>query len=163
MVASRSKTKEVRSKRVSAASSVPIVEPSSTGTATVSVGCKLPNGIHMDFAQPGKPLQRFTLRGSNSARVIGGYGITENVPKNYFDRWMEQNKHHPAVENSLIFAMPNTASLKAKALEHRELQHGFEPVNPKKPLTATIDGTKVSVEALGADDGDMSQTMSRLG
>lgn len=102
-------------------------------TKTVIVGCKLPNGIHLDLREHGKPLKRVSLRGANAANVIGGYGITENVPEDFFNRWLEVNAEHPAVVNGLIFAQKNFASAKSEANEKRELKHGVEPLVPKKP------------------------------
>ena len=55
--------------------------------ATITVGCKLPHGIHMDIDS-----KRVTLNGANASSVIGGHGITENVDKEFFDKWMSQRK-----------------------------------------------------------------------
>ena len=79
---------------------------------TIAVGCKLPHGMHLDIRQAGEPVQRVTLKVINSLTQgaiirpaqIGGFAITENVPKEFFEEWMRQNKEHPAVKNSLIFA-----------------------------------------------------------
>jgi glutamate synthase domain-containing protein 1 len=100
---------------------------------TVSVGCKIPNGIHMDFLTPGKPLRRVTLRGTNASRVIGGFGITENVPKEFFDEWMRLNAEHPAVVNGFIFSMNKTNDAEARATEMKAEKNGFEPLDPDKP------------------------------
>jgi hypothetical protein len=101
----------------------------------VTVCCKLPHGLHLDLQQPGKPKVRITLKGHNSARVVGGYGITEQVPKEHFDEWMKQNRNHPAVTGNLIFAMNNTASAESKAREYAEHRHGMEPINSSDPAS----------------------------
>lgn len=101
----------------------------------VTVGCKLPHGIHMDLQMPGKPKVRVTLKGNNSARVIGGYGITERVPKEHFDEWMKLNKNHAFITGNLIFGMSNTASAEAKAKEYAEHRHGMEPINSNDPAS----------------------------
>lgn len=98
---------------------------------TVIVGCKLPNGIHMDFVDPGKPLRRVSLRGTNSTKVVGGFGITKNVPKAYFDEWMARYKELPAVAGGLIFALGKEDSTIAKAKEMKDVKNGLEPLNPK--------------------------------
>ena len=100
---------------------------------TGSVGCKLPAGIHMDFHNPGRPLRRVTLRGSNASRVIGGFGITENVSKEYYDEWVKQNAEHPAVKNGFIFWMSKVADAEAKATEMAKEKNGFEALDPRAP------------------------------
>jgi len=94
----------------------------------VTVGCKLPNGLHLDFAEPGKPLRRVSIRGSNSSRVIGGFGITEGVPSEYFEDWMAKHQELPAVANGLIFAMEKSESTVAKSKEYAGLKNGLEPM-----------------------------------
>lgn len=104
-----------------------------TSGTTVSVGCRLPNGLHMDFMEPGKPLRRVTLRGTNASRVAGGFGITENVPKDYFDEWIKVNAELPAVKNGFIFSMNKANDVEAKAREMAGEKNGFEPLDPNKP------------------------------
>lgn len=104
----------------------------SPATTTVTVGCKLPNGIHMDFHTPGKPLRRFTLRGSNASRVVGGFGITHDVPKDFFDEWMKVNAELPAVKNGFIFAMKDKESVESRAKEMAKEKTGLERLDPKQ-------------------------------
>jgi hypothetical protein len=110
----------------------------------VSVGCKLPNGLHLDIRadkpkdwKNGDPMppvtQRITLKGRNEARVIGGDGITENVPKDVFDRWMAEHKDYAPVAKGLIFTHAKTAGVEAMAAERVDLKTGFEPTDPEKP------------------------------
>lgn len=40
---------------------------------TVTVGCKLPNGLILE-----QGAYKVELNGSNSSIVVGGYGLTEN-------------------------------------------------------------------------------------
>lgn len=104
-------------------------EVSSSGS-TLTVGCKLPHGMHLDFLEPGRPLRRVTIKGTNSARVIGGYGITEDVPEAYFNEWMAKHQELPAVRNGLIFAMAKYESTVAKAKEMAKEKNGLEPLSP---------------------------------
>jgi len=116
-----------------------IVAPRSRNTITV--GCKLPHGMHLDIRQAGEPVQRVTLKGINSLTQgaiirqaqIGGFAVTENVSKEFFEEWIRQNKEHPAVKNSLIFAHVQTDSVRDMAEDRDELKHGFEPIDPAKP------------------------------
>lgn len=95
---------------------------------TVTVGCKLPHGLHLDIGET-----RVTLNGVNSTGIIGGHGITENVDKEFFDKWMEMYKKSEMVKNGLIFANEKTASVKAEAIEKKDNPSGFEGINPAKP------------------------------
>lgn len=99
---------------------------------TVSVGCKLPNGLHLDLGQPGDPQNRISLRGSNSATVIGGFGITHGVDEQFFAEWMKRNKSLDMVKNGLIFEHTNPESVRQYANENAEVQTGLEPLNPAK-------------------------------
>jgi hypothetical protein len=96
--------------------------------ATVTVGCKLPHGLHLDLN--GK---RVTLLGTNSSAVIGGHGITENVDKEFFEKWMSLNKESAAVKAGLIFAHERAGNAQAEAKEKKENKNGFEGLDPKKP------------------------------
>jgi hypothetical protein len=112
-----------------------------TSQNKVSVGCKLPNGMHLDIRQAGQPTQRVTLKGINSLSegmilrpsVRSGFAVTENVPKEFFEHWMELNAAHPAVKNNLIFAHTQVASVRAMGEEFKNELHGFEPIDPNKP------------------------------
>jgi hypothetical protein len=94
----------------------------------ISVGCKLPHGLHLDIGDT-----RVTLKGANDAEIIGGHGITENVDAAFFAKWCELNHQHPALENNLIFAQAKTADVKAQAKEQKNVKTGFEGINPAAP------------------------------
>lgn len=94
----------------------------------ISVGCKLPNGLHLDHG--GK---RVTLNGSNASVVIGGHGITEGVDADFFDAWMKAHEDYQPVKQGLIFAHGKTASVQAMAKERASNKSGFEGLNPDAP------------------------------
>lgn len=96
--------------------------------ATVTVGCKLPHGLHLDVND-----KRITLLGVNSSAVIGGHGITEGVDKDLFDRWMVLNKDAAAVKSGLIFAHEKASNTQAEAKEKINNKSGFEGLDPKAP------------------------------
>ncbi len=54
---------------------------------TVVIGCKLPNGFYM---QVGEVVH--TIKGFNSSVVVGGHGITEDVPADLWAAWLKENK-----------------------------------------------------------------------
>lgn len=119
-----------------------IVNPTSRNT--ISVGCKLPHGMHLDIRQVGEPVQRVTLKGINSlqeGQIIrvsqrGGFAVTENVPKEFFEHWMELNKLHPAVKNHLIFAHAQAASVRDMGEEFSGILNGFDPIDPNKKVVS---------------------------
>lgn len=109
-------------------------------TDTVTVGCKLPHGIHLDIynaqgetaEQRAEILERVTLTGQNGTEIIGGHGITSGVPKGHFEEWMRRNKNHPAVKAGLIFAHDSAAKTVAEASEKKDTVNGFERMDQSK-------------------------------
>lgn len=101
---------------------------------TVTVGCKLPNGLHMDLRGDGGELvKRITLNGANKSEVIGGYGITHGVDKEAFEEWKRRNPDFTPLKKGLIFAQDKPAAAAAQAKEQAEIKNGFEGLNPDKP------------------------------
>jgi len=101
--------------------------------ATVTVGCKLPNGLIIEMGD-----KRVTLKGANSSVIIGGHGITENVDKELFDAWMEKNKELHFVKEGHLFAHEKEVNVKAQAKDRAKQKTGFEGLNPDdKPAGLT--------------------------
>lgn len=101
--------------------------------ATVSVGCKLPNGIVMELGE-----KRQVLNGANSSVLIGGHGITENVDKEFFDAWAAKNKDLSFVKGGFVFAHEKAANVSAEAKDRSKQKTGLEPLDPKaKPKDIT--------------------------
>lgn len=95
--------------------------------AQVMVGCKLPNGLHLDYM--GK---RVTLNGSNSSEVIGGHGLTM-VDKEFFEGWLKERQDYAPVKAGLIFAHDKESNARAEAKEKASNKSGFEGIDPDKP------------------------------
>ncbi|ELY6374873.1 hypothetical protein SNQ68_002487 [Cronobacter sakazakii] len=95
---------------------------------TIVVGCKLPNGLVVE--QDGYTV---TLNGSNSSNVVGGYGLTEGVDKNAFEKWLEVHKNQPYVKNELVFAQAKANSAQSKATENASVKSGLEGLPQDKP------------------------------
>lgn len=111
-------------------------------TQTVTVGCKLPHGLILQLRESSKTnegvISNFIgepviVAGANSAAVIGGHGITPDVDKEFFDKWLDQNKAAPFVTKKLIFAHEKEGSVKAQATEQATNPTGFEGVDPSNP------------------------------
>jgi len=127
--------------------------------ATVTVACKLPGGLilHLDEMQPhtepiiGQVMQAKqlpqtytvkgwydTARGAFGTEVpipsqAGGYALTHNIPKDFWDKWLEQNKDAKIVKNKLIFASSKADTIAGLRKEHKEQKSGLEPIDPAKP------------------------------
>jgi hypothetical protein len=93
----------------------------------VTVGCKLPQGIHLDHA--GK---RVTLNGYNTSEIIGGHGLT-TVDKEFFDAWKAEHKDFEPVKQGLIFAHEKESNTRAEAKEKANNKSGFEGIDPNAP------------------------------
>jgi hypothetical protein len=128
---------------------------------TVTVGCKIPNGLILRTFRPATVIEQtqggghkevtiseptgeqVVLNGSRYDSgseederpyiIMAGVGFTPNVAKEFFDRWLEQNKSSDIVKRGLIFARGGEADLRSQASEMREVKSGLEPIDPAKP------------------------------
>ncbi len=97
---------------------------------TVTVGCKLPDGLIIEFEG-----HRLHLRGSNSSRVFGGYGLTPGVDKAFFESWLGlYGKDYEPVKQGLIFVQSDDSRARAQANEQADVKNGFEGLDPNKPV-----------------------------
>jgi hypothetical protein len=116
---------------------------------TVTVACKLPHGMHLEVRNPaGIVEQRVTIKGarlktSASGREITAghettgdfgqaYGLTPDVPADFWARWARENAAYPPYAKGYIFAQSDIGDARAQARELAELQTGFEPLSPDK-------------------------------
>jgi hypothetical protein len=116
---------------------------------TVTVACKLPNGLHIenrtaDASSPsgyGAPA-RVTLVGSEHRRDEMGnpihawemsntFGLTPNVDADFFDQWMKENAESPLVKNRIVFA--HGKDTRGMTAEFKDVKTGLEGLDPKAP------------------------------
>ena len=141
-----------------------------TGTETVTVACKIPQGFILQLHEP-RDLSEVTMGGHRDVkqyfpvgepfrlngaahgqnegprcRVVGGFALTDGVPKELWDKWLEQNKTLPAVVNRMLFAYPSTSHAVAAAKEVKTLKTGLERLNPNA-LPQIFDKKRFKVEA----------------
>jgi hypothetical protein len=133
---------------------------------TVTVACKIPNGLILQnhtmedgfepvFGGGSRPIkvarpvgEQIRITGSARAygsdpeakRVIGGYGLTYNVPKDAFEKWMRDNSELDMVKNKLIFAHESVDHVTGQAQDLKTLRTGLEPLNTESRKS---DGTYV--------------------
>lgn len=63
----------------------------------------------------------------------GGYALTSGVPKDFWDRWYEQNKHSSLVRERVIFAYASHTTVTEEAAKLRAVQSGLEPLDRANP------------------------------
>lgn len=121
---------------------------------TVTVACKLPHGIIIrDFAKrvENEPIlgggtrevhvfrpvgPKIRIKGPTvpaplirRVEVIGGYAITEGVPAEVFQRWIDWNKDSAMVRNKLIYGHENGNRVRDWAKDHAATRSGLEPID----------------------------------
>ena len=135
--------------------------------ATVTVACKIPNGIIMrvheqhDFHEtvPGGPPRpakravekaRFNIAGPAApfgmvpkTDVAGGYALTHNVPKDLWDAFKAQHSDSDMIVNKLLFAYEKPEATVSEAKNARKNLSGLEPIDTS---TTTKEGKTVQVD-----------------
>lgn len=102
-------------------------------TKMVVVGCKLPNGLLCELgARDDENYHAVRLNGSNDQRVIGGYGITPNVPEDFWNAWVKKHARLEFVRKGQVFVEGDLASAQDHAEERAEVKTGMEPLDPLK-------------------------------
>lgn len=105
-------------------------KPRASG-GTYIVGCKLPHGLKLElFKEDGTVAEAYTINGNNASRIVGGYGLTGGIPRDFMDEWLKRNEKHAAVRNQSIFIHTDTKSAEAAAKERREVRTGIEAIDP---------------------------------
>ena len=95
---------------------------------TVTVGCKLPNGLIIEVGG-----QSVELNGANASNIIGGHGITYDVDADLFNAWMKAHADRAMVRNGFIFAHEDAKNTKAEAREKTDNETKLEAVDPNAP------------------------------
>lgn len=123
---------------------------------TLTVGCKLPNGLKLQLYRTEEwqePVMggghRKAIRAvpesdavslNGCARYVGkdaphpiqnGAGLTFGVDADLFAEWMRRNKDTEIVRNGFVFAQTKAADAAAQAKDHASLRTGLEPLDPE--------------------------------
>lgn len=146
-----------------AAAAAPITPvKSGKSGAKVTVACKLATGLVLQLFEMRDSMENVAGGGSRLVKIahavgepvtvrgaatpfgvqkplVGGYALTPNVDKDFFDEWMRQNKEHAAVKNGMIFAHESRDHVEGMAQEKAELRSGQEPLD----MTMTKKGDRV--------------------
>lgn len=130
---------------------------------TVMVACKLPNGLEIyDEVQVDAQEQMFgggtkTVKvwrrsgetyilngnavdiaklgttGEVPHLIIGGFGITSGIPRDFWERWLERHKRDELVTKGYVKAMGSEIDIRRYARENAKLRSGLEPLDPENP------------------------------
>lgn len=103
--------------------------------SNVIIGLKMPNGLLISAEVEGKTVEH-KLKGWNQTQIIGGHGITHEVPKALWDAYREQNKNSKLVRNGLIFAHGKESDVKSEAEEKKGTQSKLERLAQTKDKAA---------------------------
>lgn len=130
-------------------------KPITTGTETVTVACKLPNGLILrvfDMVETQEAVQggyrtvkiarpkgnSITIKGYLEkynpalppAAVSSSFALTSGVPKDFWELWLSQNADLEAVVKGHIFAADHHNTVKSMTREREDLRSGLEPIDP---------------------------------
>ena len=61
-----------------------------------------------------------------------GYALTPNVPREFWEQWVSQNKRAPYVLSGMLFAHGAVNDVKVHATDHRTDLSGIEPIKREK-------------------------------
>ena len=96
------------------------------GPRSVKVAERLPESYKIN----GNSRHRGADSALNQIELSGGYALTRNVPKDFWDLWLSQHKDMEIVRNRLIFAFAKAEDVKSEARNCEKLTSGLEPLTP---------------------------------
>ena len=121
-------------------------------TETVTVALKHPSGLMLrvfdieEGTEPvmgggSRPVKIATQRGemikingtpvNGDTHLNGGFALTHNVPKDFWDLWLKQNEGAEIIKQGLIFSYAAPAKAGDAATERAELKSGLERLDPE--------------------------------
>ena len=106
--------------------------------STVTVGCRIPNGLHLDINHDGQKA-RVTLNGPRKElaggvlRLVETCGFT-NVDSALWEAWLAAHKDDAMVKGGHVFAESNITNAKANAKSKEKEKTGHERLNPDNPV-----------------------------
>lgn len=161
-----------------------IQSPEPKSTTMVTVACKIPNGIILQLCKetkyweetPGgarertrfdKVGPRYLVAGPaypngqapkdypEPPPIAGGFALTSDIPKDFWEQWLVQNRETSFVVNGQVFGMATFDRAQGESREQKEIVSGFEPISqdldPEKDprLPKPIKGLGVSMVEAG--------------
>lgn len=144
--------------------------PKPTKAATLTVACKVPNGMILQLCKEMDHQEAILGGGMRTVkqwhpfgdkvkingpahpfgvmpnyRIVGGYALTEGVNEEFFNVWMKQHEHDASVVNHMIFAHSKTDYAVDWAKDHKSTLSGLQPlVMSKNNLDPRVPKSKVA-------------------
>ncbi len=123
---------------------------------TVSVGCKIPNGLMLQLYRVETYDEQLMAGGTRKAKraipeglpvklngcarrvgkdmphqILMGAGITHGVDADFFNEWVRRNADSDVVKKGLVFSQTKPGEIEAQVKDHRTLKSGMEPIDPR--------------------------------
>lgn len=111
---------------------------------TVTVACKIPNGIYLDLRKgeqlirvklngPGMPIPLDPKKPLPRKKIEDAAALTFGVDKEFWEQWLKKHKDYGPVKAGLIFAHEQQESVIDQARERSKVLTGLEAIDPNKP------------------------------
>jgi hypothetical protein len=168
---------EAQARAIAAGIASPAVHIEKTHSATVWIGCKIPNGLLLQLhtkTKMDRPVQgggikevAVYLRDGEPVRlrgpavpfgaiprftIEGGYALTE-VKRDFWETWLEQNKSMDMVKEGLVFCQSHKMDAESKARDQGgDIMSGLEPLSG--PADRRVEKLQSPNLADIANDGD---------
>lgn len=122
--------------------------------ATVSVCCKLPNGLDLQLCdlvensvatvganvktikEPRRYGEIVHINGNATKfgeprpfEVSRGYAVTHGVDESFWNLWEKQNEGSPLLKNHIVFALVKPQEIHGKTKEYEAVRTGLEPLD----------------------------------
>lgn len=141
---------------------------------TVTIACKLPNGMVLRLFQMTERAEQvlgggqrkvkqaalidrapITIKGCATPfgvalQTFGGYALTTGVDKEFWEEWVKQNADSDILKNNLMFVQGDEYRAADQAKEQAEITSGLQPLNPDKDIRAPKRVTKDDSKHLAA-------------
>lgn len=150
------------------------------GANTVTVACRLPNGLILQLeervevnepqrdggvrtiTQYRRRPEQYVLngcainfesvkRGLEMPALAGGFALTPGIPKEFWEKWYEAHRHDDFVRRGLVFAADSEQDARREAAQNGEKVRGLDPIDPDNPGAAGIDVRRVQVGTTTAE------------
>ena len=96
---------------------------------TYTIACKLPQGLQIPMPD-GRTIK---LHGSASPFQIAGHGMTKGVAESDWTAITTLFADAAWLKNEAVFASSKEEDASAKAIEFKDIDRGFDPIDPKNP------------------------------
>jgi hypothetical protein len=101
--------------------------------STVTIGCKLPNGIYMESGE----LKRVRINGWNNNEIAGlSHGITRDVPADLWAAWSKEHAESKLIKSGIVFAEETEKRAIDKAKDQKDNKSGHEQLAKIKKTDA---------------------------